>query len=60
MNSPEISNSKDAVFEAGMNNNVPHAEIKSPRANPFLYPREFKISRFKMAEIAKYKREPTV
>ena len=60
MKSPEISNSKDAVFEAGMNNKVPHAEIKSPSANPFLYPNEFKMSRFMIAEMAKYTSEPTV
>ena len=44
INKPEIIKGNDTLSAAGINNSVPHAEMTSPSAIPFLYPIRFKIS----------------
>jgi hypothetical protein len=34
INNPEMSNSNEALFDAGMNKSVPDAEISKPKASP--------------------------
>ena len=59
INRPEINSGKDSALAAGINNNVPTADIINPILIPFFYLFLLSKSCFKSLLIKKYNKAPT-